>query len=95
MKMFNFELKRLTFLFLGFFLSFQLAYSKTRDAVLYNKELDQLEEKCIYHLFNLVSNAISSGLLVNGSRTGLGDKSLVMKKLKAQGFTIKALILCL
>ena len=37
MKMFNFELKRLTFLFLGFFLSFQLAYSKTRDAVLYNR----------------------------------------------------------
>jgi len=91
MKQFSLKLKFLSFLFLSLCFLTKSANSNIRDAVLYNKELDKLEEKCIYHLFNIVSNAISSGLLINGSRTGLGDKSSVMKKLKAQGIYYQGL----
>ena len=54
-----------------------------RDILFYNNALNEVEEKCLYHTFNLFSNAIGHGLVENGSRTGLGNKNPVGITLQA------------
>jgi len=55
------------------------------DVIFYNEGLDQQPAKCFYHLFNLFSRSLTQGLLVNGSRTGLGSKNPTGKKMRASG----------
>ena len=67
------------------------SFSKTNEATFYNEGIDKVPDKCLFHLSNMGSSSLATGLLVNGSRTGLGDKNPVTKKVKAQGLYYQGL----
>lgn len=78
-------------LILIFFFWATSVFSTTNEAIFHNEGINNIPEKFLYRLANMVSSSISTGLLVNGSRTGLGDKSSLMNKTKAQGLYYQGL----
>ncbi len=49
------------------------AYKDTYTETVYvHQKLTEAPDECFYNLFNLYSNALADGLVVNGARTGLG-----------------------
>ncbi len=61
------------------------SHSNYQELIFYNQALNQEPDPCLYHVFNLFSNAIMRGLVVNGSHTGLGTKNPTGKQLQASG----------
>lgn len=79
------------FLLLSLLIFTTSSFSKTNEATFYNEGIDKVPDKCLFHLSNMGSSSLATGLLVNGSRTGLGDKNPVTKKVKAQGLYYQGL----
>ena len=62
-----------------------------QDVIFYNDSLNTEYSSCFYHLLNLFSSAIGHGLVVNGSRTGLGNKNPTGKQMAAAGLYFQLL----
>ena len=61
------------------------------DAVVVSSKLAGARNECLYNLFNIYSNAIADGLVVNGALTGLGTESPAGKQLESDSLYFQLL----